>query len=138
MAKAATKKKPAKKKVASKPPKEPDALAPTGKAQRMLVSDAFPERDQHVEELIVDYLQAEAAFETAAQKAQDRYAAAQKVLKEAVRELGVGSYSSYDGEFVVELKPQDDRLKVRKRKKKEASPTAAVSDDGAGEEEAED
>lgn len=98
---------------------------PVGGAQRMLVDDAFPDRDQHVEDLIVEFRRAEAAAEAALTKANDRVAVAQKSLKEAVRELGLDKYSSYDSDDVVELKHRDDQLKVRKRKKKEAMPTAA-------------
>jgi hypothetical protein len=123
-------KKPASKKATTRTAKKnaavkSDSPAPsTGGAavQKMLHSDAFPERVEGIERLIVEFLEAEKSAEAAIAKAEDHRVTAQKALKEAVRAEGLDSYSSYDMRYVVELKKLDDRLKVRPVKKKEATP----------------
>jgi len=123
--KKSAKKKAAKRSAAKKPGKKLKAETNGHSAapfQKMLVHDAFPDRDPEIESLIVGYLEAQTEAEAAIAKANDREVTAQKALKEAVRAAGLDSYSSYDIRYVVELKKLDDRLKVRPVKKKEATP----------------
>jgi hypothetical protein len=102
-------------------PAETNGHAST-KVQKMVSDDMFPERDPKIEARITEYLEAQTSAEKAIAEAEDREKTAHAALKESVRAAGLDSYSSYDIRYVVELKKLDDRLKVRRVKKKEASP----------------